>query len=158
VLVTVGIFFAGSARRARWDAPLVDVSAQHRYVPEPNEGSDGPGEELDSAYFPYDSSQLTPVAKEILRENARWLKAHPEAAIQIEGYCDYRGTHQYNLPLGNKRAERAKAYLVGLGVPAERISTVSHGRVEDGDARSWARNRRAAFLIFYPNGGAQAAR
>jgi peptidoglycan-associated lipoprotein len=102
-------------------------------------------------YFEFDRSRLLPEGKEILRRNAKWLKAHPEVQVTIEGHCDERGTTEYNLALGDRRAQSVKTYLVDLGVEPERLTTVSFGEekpIDPGHSeRAWAKNRRAQFVI-----------
>ncbi|MFQ5630878.1 MAG: peptidoglycan-associated lipoprotein Pal [bacterium] len=101
-------------------------------------------------YFDFDKFDLTGQALSILADNARVLKAYPEANITIEGHCDERGTIEYNLALGDKRARSAKDYLVSLGISPSRISVISYGKerpVDYGHSESaWAQNRRAEFL------------
>lgn len=101
--------------------------------------------------FDFDSSVLTPLAQERLRRKAGWLKEHPQASVIIEGHCDERGSNEYNLALGWRRAEAAKAFLVDLGVSATRMSTISYGEerpFEKGSNESaWSQNRRAHFVL-----------
>lgn len=107
---------------------------------------------LRTGYFEFDSARLTDEAKEILRENAAWLRAHPEKEVQIQGHCDERGTVEYNFNLGQRRAEAVKAFLIGLGVSADRIQTISYGEerpVAMGhDEEAWSLNRRAEFHAY----------
>lgn len=102
-------------------------------------------------YFAYDSAVLDMMAQDVIKSKAKWLNANADAMVTIEGHCDERGTVEYNLALGDRRAESAKAYLVNLGFPADRIKTVSYGKERPADPghneAAWARNRRAAFLI-----------
>ncbi|MDY6952400.1 MAG: peptidoglycan-associated lipoprotein Pal [Thermodesulfobacteriota bacterium] len=102
-------------------------------------------------YFEFDRSRLLPEGKEILRRNAKWLKAHPEVQVTIEGHCDERGTTEYNLALGDRRAQSAMTYLSDLGVVPQRLTTVSFGEekpIDPGHSeRAWAKNRRAQFVI-----------
>ncbi len=106
---------------------------------------------LRTVYFGYDQSDLTDETRAVLQANAAWLKDNAKRSIRIEGHCDERGTVEYNLALGQRRAAAAKDYLVSLGVPAERIRTVSYGKERPADpGRSedaWARNRRAEFYV-----------
>ena len=91
------------------------------------------------------------MAQDVLKNKGMWLRDNPDVNVTIEGHCDERGTVEYNLALGDRRAESAKAYLVNLGIPASRIETVSYGEerpVDPGhNEAAWARNRRAAFVI-----------
>lgn len=103
------------------------------------------------AFFTYDASTLDADAQEALRQSATWLRQNPEFRIRIEGHCDERGTEQYNLALGDRRADTAASYLATLGVERSRISTVSYGEerpFEDGsDDAAWAQNRRAHLVL-----------
>lgn len=102
-------------------------------------------------HFEYDSSQLTDTARTLLREKADWLKANPEYSIVIEGHCDERGTTEYNLALGERRASAAKQYLQDLGVESFRMTTVSYGEERPLDPgqneMAYSKNRRAQFVL-----------
>ena len=106
--------------------------------------------EFPDIHFDYDKSFIREDAKPILQEVADYLKANPAASILIEGHCDERGTPEYNLALGERRAESAKTYLVSLGVKASAVSTVSFGEekpIDPGhDEVAWERNRRDHFV------------
>jgi peptidoglycan-associated lipoprotein len=101
-------------------------------------------------HFDFDRSALRDDAKNICQEIAAYLKAHPRTALVIEGHCDERGTAEYNLALGDRRATAVKSYLVSLGVPATELSTVSFGKERPLDPghteAAWAKNRRAHFV------------
>lgn len=120
--------------------------------PEENIGlvaeSSGPLKDIN---FDFDKSLLTPTAQEILKGNAEYLKANPSVVAQIEGHCDERGTNEYNMALGNRRAVSAEKFMRSLGIDAKRMSTVSYGEELPLDAghneAAWARNRRAHFKI-----------
>lgn len=103
------------------------------------------------AFFSYDESTLTADAQDALATSATWLKAHPEYNLLIEGHCDERGTEQYNLALGDRRANTAKDYLVTLGVDAARIRTTSYGEerpfAQGADESAWRQNRRAHLVL-----------
>ncbi len=107
--------------------------------------------DLRRIHFEFDKYRLTDEAKEILAENARALKNSPNVRITIEGHCDERGTVEYNLALGERRAQAAKNYLMELGVPDNRIQIISYGKerpMDMGhDEDSWAKNRRDDFVI-----------
>ena len=103
------------------------------------------------AFFAFDASTLDADAREALQLSATWLRSHPEFRIRIEGHCDERGTEQYNLALGDRRAETAASYLAALGVDRSRIETVSYGEErpfeEGSNEAAWAQNRRAHVVL-----------
>jgi peptidoglycan-associated lipoprotein len=106
---------------------------------------------LKPVFFEFDSSDLNQEAQAVLTENAGILKKYPSWTLTIEGHCDERGTAEYNLALGERRAVAARAYLVSLGIPADRLRTVSYGKefpFDPGhDESAFAKNRRAHFVI-----------
>jgi peptidoglycan-associated lipoprotein len=106
---------------------------------------------LKPAFFDLDSSELTAAGRAALEEDAATLKGNASWAITIEGHCDERGTAEYNLALGERRAVAARTYLVSLGVPADRLRTVSYGKefpFDPGhDENAFTKNRRAHFVI-----------
>lgn len=101
--------------------------------------------------FDFDRYDLRPNARETLKAHAAWLKANPQTRVEIEGHCDERGTNEYNLALGAKRAQSVKRYLVDSGISAERLSTVSYGEelplCKEHNEECWAQNRRVRFAI-----------
>mgnify|MGYP001578095454 CR=1 FL=1 len=106
---------------------------------------------LKDIHFHYDKYDIQRGEEGILKENAAFLKKNPNMKIQIEGHCDERGTIEYNLALGERRANSAKKYLVSLGITSDRISTISYGKERPLDrghhAQAWAKNRRAHFIV-----------
>lgn len=106
---------------------------------------------LKMIHFHFDKYDIRPEYAEILKENAAVLKKFSTVKIQIEGHCDERGTIEYNLALGERRANSTKRYLLSLGLPADRISTISYGEEKPLDPGhhedAWTKNRRAAFII-----------
>ena len=111
----------------------------------------GAGSELDMIHFSYDSSSLSSEAQGILRNDAKWLLDKPSASVQVEGHCDERGTNEYNLALGERRARAAYDYLRTLGVKKDQMSTISYGEelpLDPGhDEDAFAKNRRAQFRV-----------
>lgn len=101
--------------------------------------------------FDFDRADLRPDAREILKGHAVWLKANPQAKVEVEGHCDERGTNEYNLALGAKRAESVKRYLMDLGVSPNVLSTISYGEelplCKEQNETCWAKNRRAHFVV-----------
>lgn len=114
-------------------------------------GSEREAVENEDIHFEFDSVQLTPEAQEILAEKARWLQNNPRARVIIEGHCDNRGTDEYNIALGEGRAQSAREYLVAMGIDSNRLRTVSYGEERPLDPaqteEAWAKNRRAHFVI-----------
>lgn len=111
-------------------------------------GSQGP---LDDIFFDYDSYSLSLDARELLNLNADWLRANPNARIEVEGHCDSRGTIEYNLGLGARRATAVRDYLVSVGISPDRMSTISYGKelptCQDETPGCWAQNRRAHLVV-----------
>jgi peptidoglycan-associated lipoprotein len=107
--------------------------------------------ESEPIYFEFNNSDLRPQYRSVLEKKAAWLKNHPEYSLKIEGHCDERGTEEYNLALGERRAKVVMAYLVSLGIPSGKISTVSYGEERPNasghDEKAWAKNRRAEFRL-----------
>ena len=110
-----------------------------------------PSSPLKDVFFEFDRSDLSADARSVLRANADWLKTNPAVRVEIEGHCDERGTSEYNLALGAKRAQAAREYLATLGVTSERLSTTSYGEeiplCKEANENCWKQNRRARFVI-----------
>jgi len=106
---------------------------------------------LKDIHFDFDKYDIRPEDAEILKGNAALLMKYAKAKIQIEGHCDERGTVEYNLALGERRANNAKKYLISLGIPNDRISTISYGKERPLDPghneEAWAKNRRAHIIV-----------
>lgn len=105
----------------------------------------------DRVFFDFDKSDIKPEGKTVLQRQADWLKKYPAVTVTVEGHCDDRGTREYNLALGERRASAVKKALVALGVPASRVSTISYGKerpivVGDND-QAWAQNRVGVTVI-----------
>jgi len=111
-------------------------------------GQQGP---LQDVHFGYDSHELGDSARELLRINGEWLQSNSSSKIEIEGHTDSRGTGEYNLALGAKRATAVRDYLSSLGVPSDRMTTISYGKelplCQEESESCWAQNRRAHFVI-----------
>jgi peptidoglycan-associated lipoprotein len=108
-------------------------------------------ESLENIYFDFDSYVLTAKSREVLTRNAEAMKKNSSISIQVAGHCDERGSDEYNLALGEKRAKSAMNYMVTLGVPASRLSIISYGKEKPADPghddAAWAKNRRDEFVI-----------
>jgi peptidoglycan-associated lipoprotein len=107
--------------------------------------------EVRDIHFDFDKDDVRPHDAEILGANAQWLKAHPDYLVLVEGHCDERGTNEYNMALGDRRAKSTMSFLVGQGVEARRMSVISYGEERPSctqkDETCWSRNRRAHFLV-----------
>ena len=137
-----------------------DVSSEEGTITEtsPETASITPGsqEDLivnvgDRVFFNYDSSDLDSDAQELLQDQVAWLKQYSDVSVIVEGHCDERGTREYNLALGEKRAQSVKNYLISLGISSDRISTISYGKerpaVVGSNDGAWAQNRRSVTIV-----------
>ncbi len=107
--------------------------------------------EAENIYFAFDSSDLTDESKSALREKGNWLRANGDYSVNISGNCDERGTAEYNLALGERRAHAAKKFLMGLGISENRLATISYGEERPVDPErndeAWAKNRNDQFTL-----------
>ncbi len=105
----------------------------------------------ENIYFDFDRSDLKPEAQEVLKRKAKWLRKNPGESVIIEGHCDERGTNEYNLALGDRRAQSAKNFLKDLGIAESRLTTISYGEERPADPRhnekAWSKNRRDHFVL-----------
>ena len=171
-LFFIGLFFIGCSQQApskpletttgpqKSEAPRkVATSApskpsQDSSLEALQKGTLGKGAEegpLRDVNFGFDHYDLRPDMRDILKGHAAWLKANPQAKVEIEGHCDERGTSEYNFALGAKRAESVKRYLIDLGISPGRVSTISYGEelplCKEQNEACWAKNRRAHFVV-----------
>jgi peptidoglycan-associated lipoprotein len=106
--------------------------------------------QLETIYFDYDDAALKPEARTSLSKNAKWLKENPSVEVIVEGHCDERGTTDYNMALGDRRAKSVRSYLMKLGVKGNHIATISYGEEKPVDLghneNAWSKNRRAEIL------------
>jgi peptidoglycan-associated lipoprotein len=106
---------------------------------------------LGDVFFEFDSADLSSDAEQQLKDNADWLKGNSPKSVMIEGHCDERGTSEYNLALGDRRAKSAKEFLTRLGIGASRLETISYGEERpfalDHNDEAWAKNRRDHFVV-----------
>ena len=107
--------------------------------------------EVQDAYFDFDKSDIRPDARSALTKTADFFKSYPQVRVVVEGHCDERGTREYNLALGERRAQAAKNVLVALGIPAARLSTISYGKerpfCNEHNEECWQQNRRGHFVM-----------
>ncbi|UCD81412.1 MAG: peptidoglycan-associated lipoprotein Pal [Desulfobacterales bacterium] len=158
VFVIPGLMFSVSCQKKVVDAtpePVAEEKVEEKPVvkEEPVVAPKAPDMMVmqEDIYFEFDKSTLTPAAQDNLLRKAEWLRENSDTTITIEGHCDERGTNEYNLALGDRRAESSKAFLVDLGIDAARITTISFGEERPVDPRhneeAWAKNRRAHFVV-----------
>lgn len=160
--VATSLAFAGCAKKPPAELPPAPVGAPAQPTPTapPAPVSQGPvpGSQADflskvtadRVFFDTDKSDIDATARATLDSQAKWLAQYPNVRITIEGHCDERGTREYNLALGDRRANAAKNYLVAAGVAVSRINTISYGKERPealgSDEASWAKNRRAVTI------------
>lgn len=153
ILIIAAIALAAGCATNETEA---DVTATSTTAPSAPTIEPGSQEDLEQTaghrvFFAYDQYTLTPQAQAALRKQAEWLNANPGVRIRLEGNCDERGTREYNLALGAKRAEAARNYLVSLGVDASRLITVSNGKEKPiamaSDEYSWSQNRNSTTIV-----------
>ena len=131
-------------------APPVATPAPPAPAPAPAPADYQPNPALKPVYFAFDSNRVRPGDAKTLDANADWLKANPNQLVRIDGNCDERGTNEYNLALGERRAKASVSYLVSKGIAADRITVVSYGKERpvctEHTESCWAKNRRDDFL------------
>jgi peptidoglycan-associated lipoprotein len=160
LLVIPGLMFSVSCQKKLVDAspqpmakeePKPEPKAEPAPAPAPV-AYKAPGVIMqEDIYFDFDKATLTPSAQDNLLRKAEWLRENSDVTVTVEGHCDARGTNEYNLALGDRRAESAKAFLVDLGIAASRITTISYGEERpvctQQDEECWAKNRRDNFVV-----------
>jgi peptidoglycan-associated lipoprotein len=161
ILITIlaGVIISGCAKKAVTKAegetaakPAVEEKAPApKEEPIPAAVEEKKMLELKNAFFDFDKSIIREDAKAPLQNNAEFLRANKNTKIVIEGHCDERGTNEYNLALGQRRADSAKRYLINLGINPSRLSTISYGEerpfCKEQNETCWQSNRRAHFII-----------
>lgn len=151
LLMFVGVFvFVAGCKTQDVESSSSAAATETIAVPtsEPSiKGDSDVSMDLKTVHFDFDKSNLTSAALETLKENAKYLKDNSELKVTIEGHTDNRGTSEYNLSLGQRRATKVKEYYVKLGVAGDRIETTSYGREKpidtDNNESAWSKNRRA---------------
>lgn len=141
-----------ATRKAATSAPA--KPAQDSSLEALQKGTLGKGAQegpLQDVHFDFNRYDVRADMRDILKRHAVWLKANPRVRVEVEGHCDERGTNEYNLALGAKRAESVKRYLMDLGISRDRLSTISYGEelalCKEQNEACWAKNRRAHFVI-----------
>ena len=157
LLVIPGLMFSVSCQKKLVDASPEPVVKAEEPKAEPKKEeapavSKLPGVIMqEDIYFDFDKATLSPASQDNLLRKAEWLRENPDVTVTIEGHCDARGTNEYNLALGDRRAESAKSFLVDLGIAASRITTISYGEERpvctQQNEECWAKNRRDNFVV-----------
>ena len=160
ILVVGALFFLASCETATQDAlkgaaGKASATAKKGSASIFGSAKQTPADKLiavgDRVLFDYDSSELSSEAKLTLDKQSRFLRVNSDLTFTIEGHCDERGSREYNLALGEKRAQAVKNYLIGLGISPDRVSTISYGKerpaVVGSNDGAWAQNRRSVTLV-----------
>ena len=155
MVATALIAVAGCAKKPPKELPPAPQETPAAEAPPPAEMGPVPGSEAhflanvasDRVFFDTDKSDIDAPSQATLRSQAAYLRQYPNVRVTIEGHCDERGTREYNLALGERRANAARQYLIAQGIPASRVKTISYGKENPdpsgADDQAWALNRRA---------------
>jgi peptidoglycan-associated lipoprotein len=163
-IVSVGVMLMMAGCSSKKAAPVGDTNPNANGIGENGTGAGGgtnledwekgtigKGGPLSDIHFGYNDSTINEQDGSVLKSNADWLQKHPQTRVQVEGYCDERGSEEYNIALGAKRAQAGKDYLETLGISASRMSTISYGKelplCTDHDESCWSQNRRDHFMV-----------
>jgi peptidoglycan-associated lipoprotein len=161
-IVSVAVMLAMAGCSSKKPAPVGDTNPNPNQMNENGTGAGGGdtnidfgsghiGGPLSDIHFGYNDSTIQDQDGSVLRSNASWLQAHPQTKVQVEGYCDERGSEEYNIALGAKRAQAGKDYLATLGISESRMSTISYGKelpvCTGHDESCWSQNRRDHFMV-----------
>ncbi|GAF93556.1 unnamed protein product [marine sediment metagenome] len=138
--------------RAAAEEARREADAQRREEEARRRAADDARESLtEMVFFEYDMSRITPEAEQLLRQKVAVLRASPEVSMRMEGHADERGSNEYNLALGSRRAESVIAFITGFGIDVTRFETVSYGEerplVNRSDEAAWGQNRRVEFVL-----------
>jgi peptidoglycan-associated lipoprotein len=127
------------------------TAAAARPGPRPGSQEDLVANVGDRVFFDFDKSDLKPEARRTIERWAAWLRQYPNVTVTVEGHCDERGTREYNIGLGERRAASAKNFLVSLGIDARRVATISYGKerpaVIGSNEAAWSQNRRGVMVV-----------
>ncbi len=159
LVLALVLFAFGCKKRVPEAVPQVELppAAPATRPPVVEEAPPAPVTALARPYFAFDSAALSPDAKQALSESARLLASRPEVRVELQGHCDERGSTEYNLALGQRRAQAARSYLVAQGVSANRLTTVSYGEERPArpgsDESAWSQNRRVELRLLSETSG-----
>jgi peptidoglycan-associated lipoprotein len=148
VTLGLGLVFTGCSSDENAVQEPVSSTVESTPAQPPQDAAQAPAEVI---YFGFDLSQITPAGEGQLQKVAEYMRAKPSVSVKVEGHCDERGTVEYNLALGERRAQAVRDYLVNLGIESSRLSTISYGKehpVEQGHTEAaFSKNRRAQFVF-----------
>jgi peptidoglycan-associated lipoprotein len=151
---TLILWISGCGKKPKMEAPTktaaADTKAGEKPADETTPVFSGQSSRLAAIYFDFDKYNLRNDSKDVLSRNAALLKQNQNLRVTIEGHCDERGTVEYNLALGEKRAKSVRDYLASLGINSGRLEVISYGKerpaVDGHDENAWSKNRRAEFV------------
>jgi len=150
-ILSVGLASCAKKKTVPEETDIVDVTDVEENVVADEGASTGAQTSLDLVFFDFDRSSLKPDARATIKSNYATINTMANAKVLIEGYCDERGTVEYNLALGQRRADSVREYLISLGASSAQVSTISYGKanpLDPGhDEAAWAKNRRAATIV-----------
>ena len=162
-IASVGLILAMAGCSSKKPAPVGDMNPNANQLGEGGTGASGNSLEdwktghygasgpLSDIHFAYNEYTIQEQDGSVLKSNASWLQKYPQTKVQVEGHCDERGSEEYNIALGAKRAQAAKDYLVTLGISGSRISTISYGKelplCTEHEESCWSQNRRDHFAV-----------
>ncbi len=129
--------------------PMFNVQADRKVGPKAEIEDNLPYLDMKSAFFDFDKSILRNDGKKALMPTVEWLKKNPKIRLQVEGYCDERGSEGYNLKLGERRATAVKHFMAQQGIDSDRITALSYGKVEGGSNKERTENRRVGLVVIY---------
>ena len=155
IMAMFGVMFAGCAKKQMVKpqpiVPVTPVASENKEEPSIRYDDWTEATGVSIVYFDYDSSNLSDSGRSVLKTNAEFLKSNAGMVALVEGHCDERGTVEYNLALGQRRAAVVREYYITLGVPADSVGTISYGKekpaVPGNSEEAWAKNRRAVTKV-----------
>lgn len=150
--LVIGIALAGCSSRTHMNEQPIFALADGPKQVTPNDAPPDtlPINDFKSSFFEFDKATLRPGAKDALRATAVWLKKNSDVRLQIEGFCDARGSEEYNLKLGQRRADSVLSFLVAHGIDRERMTAISYGRLPGMAKNERTKNRRVSVIAIFP--------
>jgi len=144
-----------SHKEKSMESPLMNVAADRKEGRKPELEDNLPYLDSKSAFFDFDKAVLRPDGKKALMPTVEWLRKNEKVRLQVEGYCDERGSEAYNLKLGERRAVAVKNFILSQGIDADRVTALSYGKVEGSSTKERTENRRVGLVVIYNGETAQ---